>query len=168
MSDQEFIDIIDENDEVIGKTTYADIYRRLLPHRIVHILIFNDKDEMALQKRSTHKSFMPRAWSTTVGGHVRSGETYEAAALREMNEELGIKLPPIYMYKDLYQDKKYHVGLKKFLTTFKTQSNGPFRINPEEVETVKFFTLVEIWKMIKGGEKFHPELVFLLEQHFSN
>ncbi len=126
MKNIEYLDVVDESDQVISQAAYTDIYRKLLTHRIVHILIFNDKGEMAIQKRSKYKSFMPNAWSTAVGGHVRSGETYEQAALREFREELGLEVPIQFLYKDFYEDKAYEAGLKKFLYTFKAVCNGPF------------------------------------------
>ena len=118
---------------------------------------------MALQLRSKDKSFCPGYWSTAVGGHVQSGETYEEAVLREFKEELGTKTEIIFAYKDLYNDS---MGLQKFLVTFKSVSNGPFKVNPKEVEKVEFFSLDKIQEMINDGEKFHPELLFLLEKHF--
>lgn len=164
----EFIDIVDNKDQVIGKATYADIYRQLLTHRIVHILIFNNKGEMAIQKRSKTKSFMPSAWSTAVGGHVRSGEKSEQAALREFREELGLEMPLMFFSKDPYEDMVYEKGLRKFLTTFRCDYNGPFLLNHEEVESRDFFSLNEIKTMIKRGEKFHPELLFLLKVHYAH
>lgn len=159
----EFLDVVNDNDEVVGKASYKEIYENKLQHRIVHVLIFNDKGEMLLQLRSKHKSFCSHHWSTPVGGHVQSGERYREAALREFQEELGTVTKIIFVYKDLYDDGK---ALKKILVTFKATSNGPFNVNPKEVEKVEFFSLSKIQEMINGGEKFHPELLFLLKKHF--
>ena len=159
----EFLDVVDENDNVIGKASKKEIYEKLLPHRIVHVLVFNDRDEMCLQLRSKYVSFCPLHWCTAVGGHVQSGETPEQAALREYEEEIGTTSDIVPFSKDLY----VHAGvLKKFLITFKTKYNGPFRLNPKVVEKVEFFNLEEIQEMIDNGEKFHPELLFLLEKRF--
>lgn len=54
----EYIDVVNEDDVVVGVVPYPDVYKKLLLHRIVHILIFNNKEELALQKRSKKKSFM--------------------------------------------------------------------------------------------------------------
>ena len=158
----EFLDIVNEQNEVVGKASHDEIYEKKLPHRIVHVLIFDKDGKLALQLRSKQKSFCPQHWSTPVGGHVQSGETYEEAAKRESIEELGIKPDVAFLYSDLYEDE----GLKKFLSTFELVYDGPFNINPAEVEKVEFFTLEEIQIMIKNGEKFHPELLFLLKKHF--
>lgn len=160
----EYLDIVNEKDEVIGKTSYAEIYAKLHNHRIVHVLLFNDKGEMALQLRSKHKKFCPQHWVTAVGGHVQSGESYEEAALREMEEEIGVQVPVEFLRKDRYEWQGR--SLIKFLGTYKATYNGPFEINPEEVEKVEYFGIDEIKKMISAGEKFHPELLFLLKKEY--
>jgi isopentenyldiphosphate isomerase len=159
----EYVDIVDDYDKIIDKTSVEKIYANKHLHRIVHILIFNRKGEMALQFRSKHKAFCPHHWGTSVGGHVQSGENYEQAALREMEEELGTKCKVTMMYKDLYEDG---TGLQKFLGTFKATFEGPFKLNPEEVDKLEFFGLEQIQKMIDSGEKIHPELLFILRKHF--
>ncbi len=160
----EYLDVVNEKDEAIGEASIEAIYTDKLPHRIVHVLIFNDAGEMALQKRSMKKSFSPGYWSTAVGGHVQKGETYEQGALREFEEELGRKTEIEEFKRDLYEN--FSRGLKKFLCTFKTKYNGPFEINLEEVEKIEFFSLEKIQQMINNGEKFHAELLFLLKKHF--
>ena len=162
----EFQDIVNDKDEVIGKATRSDIYKNLLTHRIVHVLVFNSKEKMALQLRSAKASFCPLHWCTTAGGHVRSGETYEEAALREFEEEVGRKIEIKLAHKDLYINSRSGDILKKFLVTFVADFDGTFEVDREEVEKVEFFTLQEIQNMIERGEKFHPELLFLLRKHY--
>ena len=157
----EFLDVVDQNDNVIGKTSREDIYKKHLRHRIVHILIFNKKGEMALQLRAK-VSFCPYHWSTAVGGHVQSGETCEEAALREYEEELGVKSKIEFFSKDPYRLE----GIEKILITFKTIYDGPFKINPSAVEKIEFFDMKTVQEMIDRREKFHPELLFLLRKHF--
>lgn len=160
---REFLNIVNQQNKIIGKALKTEIYQRLLTHRIAHLLIFNDQGKMALQLRSRHKSFCPLHWGTAAGGHVRVGETYKQAILRECEEELGYKTKVEFMAKDLYDDGS---GLKKFLATFRAIANGPFNINSAEVDKVDFFDLDQMRQMIKKGERFHPELLFLLRKHF--
>jgi len=159
----EILDIVDKNDQVVGTAPKPDVYTRLLCHRIVHVLIFNDQGKMALQMRSAKVSFCPLHWSTAVGGHVQSGETYETAGLREYEEELGMKSQLQFLRKDFYQLPNRP---DKFLVTFTSNFNGPFNPDLEVVEKVDFFSLPEIKTMIATGEKFHPELLYILEKHF--
>lgn len=158
----EYIDIVDDNDRMIGSASKEEIYEKMYIHRIVHVLISNDHNELALQLRSHNSAFCPGHWSTSVGGHVRAGETYDDAARREYREELGSEGSLQFFAKELYVAP--HVP-RKFLAIFKSKNNGPFKVKRNEVDQVEFFSMSEIRRMIKDGEKFHPELLFILNRH---
>ena len=160
----EFLDIVDRNDNVISKASKDDAYKKSLCHRIAHVLIFNDDGKMVLQMRSSKVSFCPDHWSTAVGGHVQTSETYKQAALREYQEELGTNSDLEFVGKDFYDVPNVP---DKFLATFKTKCNGPFDPDPEVVSKVDAFSLEEIKRMIKSGEKFHAELLFILKKYYS-
>ena len=159
----EFLDIVDKNDNIVGKASRDDIYNKSLFHRISHILIFNDEGKMVLQMRSNGVSFCPNHWSTAVGGHVQAGETYEQAALREYQEELGTKSDLEFVGKDFYDVLNTP---NKFLATFKTKFNGPFNPDPKVVSKVDAFSKEDIKEMIEKGEKFHPELLFIIRKYY--
>lgn len=160
----EFLDVVDENDNVIGKAEKSEIYSTELLHRIVHIFIFNKEGKLALQMQGENKKFCPLHWVTSAAGHVQSGETWKEAALRELKEEIGITVELKELGKDIYQ--KHGTKLKKIIGSFTAHYDGNFCIDKHEVEAIKFFSMDEITKMIKNNEKFHPELFFLLEKYF--
>lgn len=162
----EILDIVDQKDHVVRKASYRNIYKNLYRHRIVHVLIFDKKGRILLQLRSKNKSFCPLHWSTSVGGHVQSGESYYRAAQRECKEEIGKKLKLKKLFKDIFSHPQYNQGIKKFLTTFKATDEGPFYKGKEEVAKLKFFKLTQVSQMIKKRTKFHPELLFILKKHF--
>ncbi len=159
----EILDVVDKNDEVIGVASKKDIYSKELCHRIVHVLIFNDEGKMALQLRSNRVNFCPNHWSTAVGGHVETNESYYDAALREYEEELGTVSEIEELSKDFYDVE----GIpSKFLVTYTSTFNGPFNPDKRVVDEVGFFTIQEMRAMLNAGEKFHPELLFLLEKYY--
>ncbi|MFH1822333.1 MAG: NUDIX domain-containing protein [Patescibacteria group bacterium] len=161
----EKLDFVNTNDMVIGSAYKNIIYEQKLPHRIVHVLIYNTQKEIALQLRSDNKSFCPLHWSTAVGGHVKSGETCLEAALRETKEELGCSPKINYLQKYYYESAG---GDKKFLSIFKAFYNGPFYINKKEVKNMKYFKLSKIKLMISQKQKMHPELLFILQRLYFN
>lgn len=159
----EILYIVDENDNVKGQAPKDIIYKEKYTHRIVHILVFNKKGQMALQLRTKNCLFCPNCWSTSVGGHVKAGETYEEAALREYKEELGVVSNLSFFKKDFYVSEG---APNKFLVTFKAYSKGPFNLNAQAVDKIEFFSIKKISSMIRNGQKFHPELLFLLKKYF--
>ncbi|MCI0664690.1 MAG: NUDIX domain-containing protein, partial [Acidobacteria bacterium] len=68
-----------------------DIHKFSLRHRAAHILVFDAKQRLFLQKRSLIKECSPGLWDSSAAGHLRTGETYESCAHRELCEELGIR-----------------------------------------------------------------------------
>lgn len=130
----EFLDVVNENDNIIDKASKKDVYEKLLSHRIVHVFVFNDKGDMALQMRGKNVSFCPLHWCTAAG-HVAAGESYEEAARREMKEEIGIEPKATFLYRDLYEVKNRP---NKFLASFRASHNRPFRLNSREVEKIEF------------------------------
>src|SRR5213593_4562124 len=90
----EIFDVVDQQDEVIGQAPRAEVHRRKLRHRAVHVFIFNSRGELFLQKRSMKKDCFPGLWDSSASGHLDRGEDYDRCALREVREELGVALAP--------------------------------------------------------------------------
>lgn len=129
---------VDENDTVIGSMTRREAHSGSFKiHRGVWVLVFNEKGELFLQKRSRTKDVYPGFWDLSVGGHVRFGQTYVEAAKREFREELGVesnKLLPLYKFK--YSGKNE----SEIDSVYKTIHNGPFTLHPQEIDQGKFFS----------------------------
>ena len=88
--DGEIFDVVDEEDRVVRQATRAEVHRDGLLHRAVHVFAVNRRGELLLQRRSHLKDVHPGVWDSSVAGHLDAGEDYAAAALREMEEEMGI------------------------------------------------------------------------------
>ena len=74
---EEIFDIVDERDEVVGRRPRSEVHRLGLQHRAVHVLVFNARGELFLQKRSMQKDCFPGAWDSSAAGHLDSGESYD-------------------------------------------------------------------------------------------
>jgi isopentenyldiphosphate isomerase len=117
-------------------------------HKVVHVLVFNENGELLLQKRSMNKDVAPGKWDTSVGGHVPNGENLITAAIREMEEELGItsdNIKPLYSY---IHSNHYESEL---VFTHSCIHNGPFSFNKEEIDEVRFWNMEEIKNAIGTG-----------------
>ncbi|MBW2969784.1 NUDIX domain-containing protein [Candidatus Woesearchaeota archaeon] len=156
----EVLDVVDENDKVVGSASVVDIYEKRLNHRIAHVLIFNDKGELLLQMRSAKKRFCPGHWVTSAGGHVKKGESYEEAAKRELLEEIGVDVPLTLIHESPYD----HYKMRKFLKVFRGVCNGPFKFNADEVSGCRWFSVADVKDMVKKNQLVHPELSHIIER----
>lgn len=128
----EFFDLVDERDRVIGRATRRAVHARGLRHRAIHVLIFDPQGRVYLQKRSMAKDVAPGVWDSSCSGHVDSGETYDEAAVRELREELGIILesPPARWFRAAAGPE---TG-QEFVWVYRMNHGGPMRPNPDEIE----------------------------------
>lgn len=144
---EEIFDVVNERDEVIGQAPRREVHRRKLNHRAVHVLVFNARGELFLQKRSMKKDCFPGAWDSSASGHLDRGETYDACALREVREELGVQLPtvPARLFKvEACADTGY-----EFVWVYQCRHDGPFTLHPEEIERGGWFALEAVSKWMR-------------------
>src|ERR1044072_5732360 len=88
---EDIFDVVNERDEVIDRKPRSEVHRLGLLHRAVHVLVFNSRGQIFLQKRSMKKDRQPGVWDSSASGHVDSGEDYDTCAVRELREEIGLK-----------------------------------------------------------------------------
>lgn len=151
MSD-EWFDIVNERDEVIGAAPRAEVHARGLRHRAVHVLVFNARGEVFLQQRSLTKDRHPGLWDSSASGHLDRGEDYDAAALRELREELGCApaQPPHRWLRLLASPETDH----EFVWVYRCVSEGPFTLHPGEIQRGEWFTpqTVTRWLAERPGD----------------
>ena len=104
----EFVILVDENDNPIGKEEKVKCH---LPngklHRAFTALIYNKDGKLLLTRRSNSKMLWPDDWDGTVASHPRESESYVSSAERRMPEEIGITCEMSYVNKF-----EYHVPYK--------------------------------------------------------
>jgi isopentenyl-diphosphate delta-isomerase type 1 len=133
----EVFDIVNDRDQVVDQRFRVEVHRLGLKHRAVHVLVFNAKGHLYLQKRSHQKDTFPGAWDSSASGHLAAGEEYDACAVRELHEEIGItaRQPPERLFK---VQARPETG-QEFVWVYRLQHEGPFQLNPAEVEFAAFF-----------------------------
>ena len=143
---EEIFDVVNERDEVIGKKLRREVHRDGDKHRAVHVLIFNSRSEVFLQKRSMTKDTFPGAWDSSSSGHLDCGEDYDACAIREVREELGLQLEncPARLFKI---EACAETG-QEFVWVYRCEHEGPFVLHPEEIESGGWFAPEQVTKWI--------------------
>jgi isopentenyl-diphosphate delta-isomerase len=131
----ELLPVVDERDQVVGRARRGDIHARGLLHRAVHIMVFDAPGRIYLQKRSANKDTHPLMWTSSASGHVDPGEGYEQAAVRELDEELGLtgKLEPVGKLQPAPELQN------EFSWVYRLVTNKSPRPNPQEIVKGRFF-----------------------------
>jgi len=139
---EELLEIVDREGKVIGIAPRFQIHGNpSLMHRVIHILVFNKKGELLLQKRSMDKDVAPGKWDTSVGGHVDPGEELLAAAAREMKEELGISACKPQLLYTYTHSNPYETEL---VYTYSCIYDGEVLFNRQEIDEVRLWEISEI------------------------
>lgn len=138
----EIFDVVDADDQVTGTATRGEVHAQKLIHRAVHVFAFNKRGDLLLQKRSSLKDLCPGLWDSSVSGHLDSGEDYPVAAVRELEEEMGIvseNAPEeIARISPCAETGWEHVRL------YRVKHDGALRYPSAEVEVAIWFPLEEV------------------------
>lgn len=158
----ELFDVVDVHDQIIGQITRAEAHDGShKKHRAVIILVFNSSGEILLHKRSMTKDMYPGTWTTSCSGHVDAGDSYLESAVRELEEELNIKVNPSDL-KFISKDLLVSPQETEFITTFKYVTNQKPEILESEISEAKYFDLsdsqdLEIYNSLEKA----PDLTFV-------
>ncbi len=126
----EWIDLINEDNHVIGRAPRAQVRAKNLLHRGVGIICYNSQGDVYVHRRTDTKDVFPGMYDMFVGGVVASKESYSAAATREICEELGIEGPePAFLFRHLYRGPLNYSWVQVYSVTW----DGPITHQPEEI-----------------------------------
>jgi len=139
---EEIFDVVNERDEVIDRQPRGEVHRLGLKHRATHVLVYNARGDVFLQKRSMQKDRQPGLWDSSASGHLNSGEDYDACAVRELREEIGLAVArPL---ERLFKIAACEETDQEFVWVYRCQSDGPFALNAEEIERGGWFAPAEV------------------------
>ncbi len=160
MSREEIITIVDESNRVVGAAPRYKMRAEVLPHRATYILVFDASGRLFLQKRTATKDIYPGHYDVAAGGVVLEGETYEAAAERELAEELGISGVELNPHFDYYHtDERSRVWGRVYSCRY----SGIIVLQPEEIESGEFCDIRQVLNL-SIREPFTPDGLAILKK----
>lgn len=142
-SPDEVFDLVNAQDEVIGREFRREIHRRGLRHRAIHIFWLRPDGQLCLQRRSFAKDNCPGLLSSSCAGHVDAGEDYRTAAVRELYEELGIRVAPPALQEIDYVPAHVELG-QEFVRVYILQGAFPTTLAEFEVDALLWRTPSEV------------------------
>ncbi len=141
LSADELLDIVDAHDRVTGQATRGEATARRLRHRCTFILARDPDDRIFVHRRTAAKLVFPSMYDMFVGGVVGAGESYDDAAKREAEEELGVSgLTVAPLFRFLYESPQH----TWWSAVYETRTPVAVRPQAEEVAWHAFLTEEEL------------------------
>lgn len=167
--EEEILDVVDEHDHVVGQAPRGEVYAKGLRHRAVFIQARDAEGRIFVHRRTPVKLIFPSLYDMFVGGVVGAGESYDDAALREAEEELGVSgLPtPVPLFKFLYESAPHgsaQGGQSWWSSVYEVRCELPVNPQAEEVAWHDFLTDGELerrlseWEWVPDGLAAYEQL----------
>jgi 8-oxo-dGTP pyrophosphatase MutT (NUDIX family) len=152
----ELVDVVDEDDVVVRVVTRAEMRRDRLRHRCVFVVVRSADGAVLTHRRSPHKDLLPSWWDLAAGGVVASGEDYDAAARRELAEELGVTGHELRSFGAVrFDDERFQlVGW-----VYEVVCDGPFVFSDGEVSEVRWVGLDDLRAVVTNDSDWMPDSV---------
>lgn len=163
----EYLDIINENGEPTGKIISRDIvHRDGILHRTAHVWIVRKSSagyDILLQKRSMEKESFPGLYDTSSAGHIPAGDEPVPSALRELEEELGIRASALQLtyigsfriqYEKEFHGKMFRDNeISRVYLYMEPVDIKTLVLQKEEVDEVRWFDLETVWNEIQSNRE---------------
>ena len=169
----ELWDIYDEHRRKTGKTMVrGNSIENGNYHLVVHVCIFNSKNQMLIQQRQPFKEGWSNLWDVSVGGSAIQGDNSQTAAEREVLEEIGYQIdlsnirPHLTINFNGGFDDIYLIEKEIDLTTLQLQY--------EEVQQVKWANKKKVLELLEDKQfiPYYKSLIELLfdmqKQHYGS
>ncbi len=153
--------LVDAENRVIGAAPRHEMRARNLLHRASYVFVFDSEGRLHVQHRTATKDVYPSYWDLAAGGVVLDGESYEESAIRELEEEMGIRGAGLETWFDFY----FEGAGKCWGRAFSCVWDGPIVPQAEEVQSV---TRVDVETVLAGwdGRPVTPDSLMALRRRF--
>ena len=147
MSREEWVDVVDEDDRVIGRATRREMRAQNLLHRNASVMCLTSRGEVYVHQRLHTKDVFPSLYDLFASGVVMAGESYDEAAARELGEELGVIGPvPEPLFRHRYEGP----SSRSFTMVYRVLWDGPIVWQAEEIAWGAALALADVARNTQG------------------
>ncbi len=138
---EEIFEIIDETGKVIGTEKRSIVHQKGLLHRASDVFVLDKDGNIFIQQRSFKKLIGPGLWDMSAAEHLKPGESFEQAAIRGVEEELGVKAVDMQKIGERKQRAKFgDLTDNENVQVFKCFFKGKIKLQEEEIEQGKWIS----------------------------
>ncbi len=159
----EYLDLVNEQDEVIGKKLRSEVYAGNLSNfRVINAFVVNTRGELWIPRRSARKRIFPLCLDMSVGGHVESGETYDEAYRRETMEEIAVDIDAVTQRLIGHLTPHEH-HVSAFMNVYEITLDTVPNYNRDDFIEYFWLTPQAFYERLTQGEKTKDDLPKLIE-----
>lgn len=164
----EYLDIVDAQDRVIGRRLRSQVYQEHASNfRVVNAFIVNSKGQLWIPTRGAHKKISPNALDFSVGGHVASEESYDDALTREAEEELRIHTATMDV-RLLGKLTPEHDGVSAFMQVYEIHTDVVPHFNSSDFTSGEWLFPEQLEQRIRRGQQTKSDLPIVLRHFYSS
>lgn len=166
LMEDELMDVVDRHDNIIGQKKRSELYAEGSPNcRVINAFLRNTLGQIWIPRRTAHKALFPLCLDMSCGGHVGSGESYEDALKREVQEELNWDLEqrPWHLLGHL---TPYDDGVSMFMKVYEIQDDETPQWNLDDFVESYWLWPWEILDRIQQGDRAKSDLPLLVETFY--
>lgn len=158
MYTEEIVEEYDDDGNMVGTIKKSDAHVTGAWHKAAHVFIVNSKNELLLQQRAGNKYRDPNKWQHSASGHVSAGEDSRTAAIRETEEEIGIKIKPeelrnLFSIKEIYRTPKvFDCEICDVFLVKKDIKSTDIKTEDGEVIATKFVSVDNFFAMVDAKD----------------
>ena len=157
---------LDSNGNATGQTCLkSEAHLKGFYHQTIHVWLYTDDKKVLLQKRAFVKKVFPNLWDVSAAGHIGAGERIEIAAIREVQEEIGITIKEVDLHKiGFRKDEIVHPNgildneFKHIYLCKLNKSIDQLTMQPEEVDDLQLFDISILKDTTKHGSFMVPNM----------
>jgi isopentenyl-diphosphate delta-isomerase type 1 len=148
---EEYLDVVDEDNQITGQEPRRIVHQTGLWHRGVHVFLFTPTRKLLVQQRSQTQDTFPGALDCSVSEHLRVGESYQAGAARGLREELGLEPPRLTRLLRLKMN--YGPGDNMINELYQGLCTpGVLAVDQREIARTAWYALDELDEMLAQGQ----------------
>lgn len=146
---EELFEVIDASGKVVGTERRSIVHEKGLLHRASDVFVFDKKGRIFIQQRSFKKDIGPGLWDLSTTEHLKQCETFEAAAVRGVREELGVKAVNLEKLGETELHLKYSDAVdNEKKEVFKCGFKGRIKLDEREVEQGRWILKENLFREI--------------------
>jgi isopentenyldiphosphate isomerase len=159
----ELLDLVDVNDVVIATMPRSQVFAQGLTNfRLVSAFVKNNDGKFCFFRRARNKKVYPGAFGL-VGGCVQSGESYQEALIRELQEEIGVDVQQL-PHRILGHIGSERDSMKGNGPVYEVTVNAELSYNTDDFCEQLWITPQQLYERIQQGEAATHNLPILLQR----